>query len=111
MNCEWQEKTGRYVDGELEPAAEQAFAGHLENCAGCSAAVLEQQELKKAVRLAGKRFYAPPELYASVRAQMREPEGARRMWQKWIAAAATLALVAVLAFVWSSRTPAANPAV
>ena len=51
-------------------AAEQAVAGHLQSCADCSAAVLEQQALKKAVRVAGKRFSAPPELYASVHRQM-----------------------------------------
>ena len=52
-------------------AAEQAVAGHLQSCADCSSAVLEQQELKKAVRVAGKRFSAPPELYASVQKQMQ----------------------------------------
>ena len=109
MNCEWREKTGLYVDGELEPSVEQAFAGHLESCAGCSAAVLEQQELKKAVRLAGKRFSAPPELYASVRSQM-QPERARP-WQKWIMAAATLALAVAFAFILYLRTPVASPAV
>ena len=111
MNCEWREKTGLYVDGELEPAAEQAFASHIQNCAGCSAAVLEQQDLKKAVRLAGKRFSAPADLYAGVRAQMQQPVRARLPWQKWIASAAALALIAVFGFLWYSRTPAANPAV
>jgi anti-sigma factor RsiW len=111
MNCEWREKTGLYVDGELEPAAEQAFAGHLENCAGCSAAVLEQQELKKAVRLAGKRFSAPPELYASARAKTQQPARARLPWQKWIASAAMLALIAGFAFLWYLRTPTSGPAV
>ena len=76
-SCEWREKIGLYVDGELEPAADQAFTGHLQSCAECSAAVLEQQELKKAVRVAAKRFSAPPELYASVRRQI-SPEEKRR---------------------------------
>ena len=111
MNCEWREKTGLYVDSELEPSAEQAFAGHLENCAGCSAAVLEQQELKKAVRLAGKRFSAPPELYASMRSQMQRPEHMRWPWQKWIMAGATLVLAVAFVFIWYSRTPVATPAV
>jgi anti-sigma factor RsiW len=110
MNCEWREKTGLYVDGELEPSAEQAFAGHLDNCAGCSAAVLEQQELRKAVRLAGKRFSAPPELYASVRTQMQRPEHVRWLWQKRIAAVAALAMIVAFAFIWYSRTSVASPA-
>jgi len=70
MNCEQKTKTALYVDGDMEGAAQQAFAGHLPGCAECSAAVLEQQELKKAVRLAGKRFSAPPELYAAARKQL-----------------------------------------
>lgn len=104
-NCEWQEKIGLYVDGELEPAAEQAFTGHLQSCAECSAAVLEQQELKKAVRVAAKRFSAPPELYASVRRQINPKENARP-WFKWSAILASMALLAVLSFTWLFR-PAA----
>jgi anti-sigma factor RsiW len=97
-----------YVDGELEPAAEQAFSGHLQSCAECSAAVLEQQELKKAVRVAAKRFSAPPELYASVRRQINPKESARP-WLKWSAVLASVALLAVLSFAWLFR-PAAPDA-
>ena len=102
MNCELKEKISLYVDGELEPVAEQAFAGHLQSCAGCSAAVLEQQELKKAVRVAGKRFSAPPELYASVRRQMHPRESAQPWW-KWSAIAASTVLLVVSTLVWFSR--------
>jgi len=107
-NCEWRNKIGLYVDGELEPAAEQAFTGHLQGCAECSAAVLEQQELKKAVRVAAKRFTAPPELYASVRRQIHPKESARP-WLKWSAVLASMALLAVLSFAWLFR-PAAPSA-
>jgi anti-sigma factor RsiW len=102
MNCEWREKTGLYIDGELEASAEQAFAGHLENCAGCSAAVLEQQELKKAVRLAGKRFSAPAELHAAIYRQIR-PARSLSVWWKWLPAAAGLALVVALALLVTLR--------
>ncbi|HEX3091503.1 MAG TPA: zf-HC2 domain-containing protein, partial [Candidatus Angelobacter sp.] len=107
-NCEWREKIGLYVDGELEPAAEQAFTGHLQSCAECSSAVLEQQELKKAVRVAANRFTAPPELYASVRRQINPKENARP-WLKWSAVLASVALLAVLSFAWLFR-PAAPSA-
>jgi anti-sigma factor RsiW len=107
MNCEWREKTGLYVDGELEPAAQQAFAGHLQACSDCSAAVLEQQELKKAVRLAGKRFSAPPELYANVRKQMRPRAGAG-MWWKLGSVAAGLVIIAALGISWFSRSSGRN---
>jgi anti-sigma factor RsiW len=101
-SCEWRNKIGPYVDGELEPAAEQAFTGHLQVCAECPAAVLEQQELKKAVRVAAKRFSAPPELYASVRRQISPKESARP-WLKWSAVLASVALLAVLSFAWLFR--------
>lgn len=107
MNCEWREKTGLFVDGELEPAAQQSFAAHLEGCAGCAAAVLEQQELKKAVRIAGKRFTAPPELYAQVRKQI-SPQERRQPWWQWGLITACLVLFAALAGAWFSRSRQEN---
>jgi len=94
MNCEWREKSVLYVDGELEPASQQAFAGHLEGCPECSSAVLEQQELKKAVRLAGKRFTAPPELYAEVRKSQASRFGVKG-WL-WVLLAACVLLAAAV---------------
>ena len=110
MNCDWRGKTGLYVDGELEPAAEQAFAGHLQSCADCSAAVLEQQELKKSVRLAGKRFSPPPDLYANVRKQMHQPESVKPWW-KWSVIAAAFVLFAAFGLTWYSRSQIASPTV
>ena len=92
MICQSREKVGLYVDGEMEPAMEQAFAGHLQSCPDCSAAVVEQQEIKTAVRRAGKRFSPPPDLYASVRKQIHLRPTAR-LWQRWIAVAASTALL------------------
>ena len=109
-SCEWQNKIGLYVDGELEPAEEQAFAGHLQSCAECSAAALEQQELKKAVRVAAKRFSAPPELYASVRRQI-SPKESTRPWLRWSAIMASIALLAVVSFAWLSRPSAPSTTV
>ena len=106
-NCEWREKIGLYVDGELEPGQEQAVAGHLQSCGDCSSAVLEQQALKKAVRVAGKRFTAPPELYASVRRQM-QPKKSTGLWLKISAFATSAALLAVIAFALLSRPPASS---
>jgi anti-sigma factor RsiW len=109
-SCEWQEKIGLYVDGELEPGAEQAVAGHLQSCADCSSAVIEQQALKKAVRIAGKRYTAPPELYASVQKQLH-PKKSAAPWLRWSALVASMALVAVLAFTWLARPSASNATV
>ncbi|HEY2360576.1 MAG TPA: zf-HC2 domain-containing protein [Candidatus Angelobacter sp.] len=109
-NCEWREKIGPYVDGELEPSAEQAVAGHLQGCSDCTSAVLEQQALKKAVRVAGKRFTAPPELYASVQRQM-QPKKSTGLWLKASALATSAALLVVIAFTWISRPSASNATV
>lgn len=102
MNCELLEKTGLYVDGELEPAAQQAFATHLESCTACSAAVLEQQELKKAVRVAAKRFSAPPDLYAAVRRPARSEISLQLLW-KWAVAPLAVILLAFVIYVATSR--------
>ncbi len=113
-NCEWREKIGLYVDGELEPRAEQAIADHLQGCSDCSSAVLEQQALKKAIRVAGKRFTAPPELYASVQRQMRpekSPGVALKPWWKWSAIAASTLLLAVVTFSLLSRPSAFSASV
>jgi anti-sigma factor RsiW len=101
-NCEWREKIGLYVDGELEPGADQAVASHLQNCAECSSAMLEQQALKKAVRVAGKRFTAPPELYASIQRQMM-PKRNVGWWFKGSALATSAVLLALIAFALLSR--------
>jgi anti-sigma factor RsiW len=113
-NCEWREKIGLYVDGELDPRAEQAIAGHLQGCVDCSSAVLEQQALKKAVRVAGKRFTAPPDLYASVQRQMQPKNSPRlfvRPWLKWSALAASAFLLGVITFGLLSRPSASNATV
>jgi len=99
MTCEWREKTGLYVDGELETVAQHAFANHLEGCPDCSSKVMEQQELKKAVRIAGKRFSAPPELYAQVRRQI-SPQPRPQPWWRWGLVTAMLVVMAALAGAW-----------
>ncbi|MCU1333933.1 MAG: putative transrane anti-sigma factor [Candidatus Angelobacter sp.] len=109
-NCEWREKIGLYVDGELEPGLEQAVAGHLQSCVDCSSAVLEQQALKKAVRVAGKRFTAPPELYASIQRQIH-PKERTKPWLTWSWIAASTVLLAVVTLAWFSRPPASNATV
>ncbi|HEV7674549.1 MAG TPA: zf-HC2 domain-containing protein [Candidatus Angelobacter sp.] len=109
-NCEWREKIGLYVDGELEPAAEHAIASHLQSCADCSSAVLEQQALKKAVRVAGKRFTAPPDLYASIHRQM-VPKKNVGWWFKVSALAVPAILLALVVFAFLARPSAPSATV
>jgi anti-sigma factor RsiW len=109
-NCEWREKIGLYVDGELDLREEQIIAGHLQGCTDCSSAVLERQALKKAIRVAGKRFTAPPELYASVHRQM-QPKKPTGLWLKASALAASAFLLGVITFGLLSRPSASNATV
>ena len=66
MSCQQREKVVLYLDDELEPAAQQEFSSHLNTCQECPGALSEQMELKKALRIAGRRYSAPPELHAAV---------------------------------------------
>ena len=69
-----------------------------------------QQALKKAVRVAGKRFTAPPELYASIQRQMM-PKRSVGLWFKWSALAASAVLVALVSFALLSRPSASSATV
>jgi anti-sigma factor RsiW len=98
MSCEWREKIGPYVDEELAPAAQQDLSAHLAGCSECTAAVAEHLALKKAVRVAGSRFSAPPELHAAIYRQLH-PAQSSGVWWKWATAAVSLAAVLALAVV------------
>lgn len=95
MNCEWRQKAILYADDELETAVQEQVASHLRNCSECSAMVIEQMELKKAVRVAGHRFAAPPELRRSIRQSLHVPDRRKLSWQ-WSAAVVAMLLVTAL---------------
>jgi anti-sigma factor RsiW len=95
MNCEWRQKAVLYADDELDSVAQEQVAAHLHGCAECSAAVAEQLQWKKSVRLAGQRFSAPPELRKSIRQKMRVAENRSPSW-RWAFSAAVLLLVIAL---------------
>jgi anti-sigma factor RsiW len=62
------------------------------------------------VRVAGKRFSAPPELYASVRKQVN-PTANASSWWKLSAIVAALILAAALSFTWLTQTRTENATV
>ncbi len=82
MSCQWQDKVGSYVDDELDAATQKDFSTHLSACSECSAAVSRQMELKKAVRMAGHSFAAPPELHAAVYRAIHPRRSVSPLW-KW----------------------------
>ncbi len=95
MNCEWRQKTVLYADDELDPATQEQVAAHLQGCAECSAALAEQLQWKKSVRLAGRRFTAPPELRRNIRQKLQVRETRSPSW-RWAFSAAVLLLVVAL---------------
>jgi anti-sigma factor RsiW len=107
MSCEWREKVVGYVDDELPSAEQQGFSTHLSTCPDCLAAVAAQTELKKAVRLAGARFTAPPELHAAVYRSIH-PEKSVSPWWKWALAPLSALLLGVVAFLLFPRAQS-NP--
>src|SRR5437660_9132505 len=96
MNCEWRQKVVLYQDDELGPAEQERVAAHVNSCAECAAAVIGHMELKKAVRIAGRRFTAPPELRAGILAGI--PATPRRPMWHWALAPASLLVLAVITF-------------
>lgn len=98
MSCELLEKVALYADDELDVAAREKMTAHLHDCADCTAALAAHLDLKKAVRIAGKQFSAPPELHAAVFRQVRRREGVSRWW-KWGLAPVTVALLVALIFL------------
>jgi anti-sigma factor RsiW len=107
MSCQWQDKVTLYVDDELDRAARLEFHAHMRSCPECTAAVNAQAEFKKALRIAGKRFHAPPELHAAVYRSIH-PEKSANPWWKWALAPLTLLLLAAFALLLYSR-PGRDP--
>jgi anti-sigma factor RsiW len=105
MNCDWREKVALFVDDELDATALQEAESHLAGCTECTAAVAEHLALKKAVRVAGNRYAAPPELHASIYRQLH-PHARVSPWWKWGMSAVSLVLVAALGVaLWTRRDP------
>ena len=74
----WQGSIAAYVDGELPADARQAFRLHAQSCAACAMQALAAAEAKLAIRSAGQRYNAPPELRSRV-AQLIAGGGAPRV--------------------------------
>jgi anti-sigma factor RsiW len=98
MSCQWRDKIALYVDEELDAQAQQQFAAHLPGCQECPELVLEQLELKKAVRVAGRSFSAPPELHAAIYRSLH-PHTSVSPWWKWALAPLCAVLLATLGFL------------
>jgi anti-sigma factor RsiW len=107
VNCQERIKVALHVDDELDPAAEQEFSTHLRTCPECPAAVSEQMKLKKALRVAGRSYSAPPELHAAVYRAIHRQKSASPWW-KWALAPLSVLLlggIVLLSFPGPQRDP------
>jgi anti-sigma factor RsiW len=108
MSCRWrEEEVAAFADDELDPAAQAEFAAHLSACRECPAALSERLELKRAVRLAGRFYAAPPELHAAVY-RVLHPRASVNPWWKWTLAPLTLLLLGFIGFLLYPK-PRADP--
>jgi len=97
MSCEQEQNIARYADDELDGAVRDKMTAHLHGCADCTAALAAHLHLKKAVRLAGKAYSAPPELHAAIFRQVHQREGVSPWW-KWAMAPVAAVLLAAVFF-------------
>jgi anti-sigma factor RsiW len=97
------------VDDELDPAAQEEFAAHLSECPECPAAINERLALKKALRVAGRSFTAPPELHAALYRTIH-PHKTVSPWWKWSLVPLSLLLLGIIGFLLYPRQ-AADPTI
>jgi anti-sigma factor RsiW len=92
-----------YVDDELDQAAQRDFSNHLSACLECTAAVSEQLQLKKALRVAGRSFTAPAELHAAVYRAVHQSQSVSPWW-KWVLAPLSVLLLGIVGFLLIPKT-------
>ena len=100
-----------YVDGELDLVRSLEMERHLSECEDCSATVKSHRALQSALGDASLYFETPKHLEGRVRADLREAatpsKTARPFGWRWLALAASLPSMAILAgaLMVMSRTP------
>jgi len=68
MACEaWKTKLDTYLDGELPDEEMRGLDAHVRGCPACSADALARVQMKRAIRVAGKRFTPSAELRERIR--------------------------------------------
>lgn len=120
MTCtEWHSRLEPYVDGELSPRETEDFRAHAAQCPACASAVLALVESKAALRRAGQRYTASPELRSRIMTRVRttnrhapQPVALKANvvhWPRWAMAVAAVLLLAAGIFLAVSRYQRSNP--
>ena len=110
MSCPWREKVALFVDDELDASAQPEFAAHLGTCAECVAEVSDQMALKKALRVAGAKFTAPPELRSAIYHSILPSKGVS-LWWKWALVPVCALLLGAVGWLLVSKTREADPTI
>lgn len=111
MSCKEKALLEAYVDGQLDLVKSLEIERHLAQCEECAAAVKGHRALQSALGGASLYFEPPSPLAARVSAELRRTatptRPARTFGWRWLAAAASLPSVAVLAaaLLLMVRTP------
>ncbi len=66
----WQPKIDRYVDAELSEEEMRAMDAHLRECSSCAAQALRQMQLKRATKLAARRYAPSPQFRRKIADQV-----------------------------------------
>src|SRR5215471_19390364 len=119
MSClDWQTRVEAYVDAELPPHEMDSFRAHAAGCSDCASAALALVEAKGALRRAGHRYVASPELRARILSESHagaksigeqgSPPAKVLSWPRWIMAAAAVLLATAGLFFFSARSQRAG---
>jgi anti-sigma factor RsiW len=93
MACdEWKSRIDTYLDGELTADEMRSLDSHVRSCPTCAADVLARVQLKRAIKVSGKRFAPSPELRKKVLSPARR---GKQIWGWATAAIAAILLIAL----------------
>jgi anti-sigma factor RsiW len=93
MVCEsWKAELDTYLDGEVPEQEMRTFDAHVRTCPFCSADALARVQMKRAIRVAGKR-YTPSAEFRKRMQQKIAPKPQRSFGLSWMLAAAAAAIL------------------
>src|SRR3984957_6858394 len=95
MGCDsWKAELDTYLDGELPEEEMRVFDAHVRGCPSCSADALTRVQVKRAIRVAGKRFTPTADLRKRIQKSIAAPLQ-RSFGLRWTLAAATAVALVV----------------
>jgi len=104
MACDtWRNKIEAYADAELSAEEMHAMGHHLPACASCASDLLARMQLKRAVKIAGKRYSPSLEMRQRIQKGLPAKNNPARIWN-WLPKLAVAAAFAVVVFLLLYRS-------